>query len=469
MNQSMKLQTCKLLLTGLLLAFGNFARAQGLTVTTNVVPLAVGSEPAFIAMADMNGDGRLDLITANNNNTLSVLTNGGGGAFTIMTNLPTGNTPSGVVAADLNGDGKTGLAVANSGDSTIEIFTNNGTGKFGSNAVLDAYSAPRYLIGADIRGIGKLDLISANSGPFPDFTGTLTVLTNDGAGHFGSNDVLNVDGSPNAVLAADVNGDGKLDLVCANSGSFPDLVGTLNILTNNGLGKFIFSETINVDTLDGSSGDSGPISIVATDVNGDGKIDLITANSDDNAVTVFTNNGQGNFSLSCNVAAGNSPNFVTASDLNGSGKPDLIVVNFGDKTLTILTNAGAGVYGVSTNLGTGLFPECVRAADLTGDGKPDFVVSLNGEDALTVFKNTSTFPAAGPRPLLSTKPSGPLIRVVWPSNSPGWSLQQSPALTQPQPWFPSGYAGHDIDDDGTNKSLIVPTVGTGLFYQLQHP
>jgi len=464
----MKTRTLKLLLTSLLLAaVHNPAFAQGLTFTTNALNLANGSGPTFIAITDVNDDGKLDLITANNNNNnLTILTNSGGGTFVVSAALDVGNSPQSIVAADLNGNGKVELVSANNGDGTLTVFTNSDTGGFGFNTLLDAFGSPRCLVAADIYGRGKLDLITVNSGPFPDFTGTLTVLTNNGNGVFGSNTVLNVDGSPNAVVASDINGDGKLDLISANSGSFPDSIGTLNVLTNNGLGLFVFDETITVETIDGSS---GPVSLNASDINGDGQTDLITANSDSSTVTVYTNTGHGNFALSTMVAVGSSPNFVATRDLNGDGRPDLVTVNFGNSTLTILTNAGAGKFGANATLAGGLNPSCIRIADLNGDGKPDLATSINGEDKLKVFLNGSTFPTASSQPALSTKRNGNLIHVTWPAASPGWSLQQSANVLKPQPWLPSGYDGYEITDSGTNKSLTLPVTGDSKFFKLYHP
>ena len=94
------------------------------------------------------------------------------------------------MAADVNGDGKLDLISANVNDNTLTVLTNNGSGVFGSNATLTVGSYPNCVVAADVNGDGKSDLISANSG---GGTGnTLTVLTNNGSGIFGSNATLNV-------------------------------------------------------------------------------------------------------------------------------------------------------------------------------------------------------------------------------------------------------------------------------------
>jgi len=198
-----------------LLSWGNFTLASA---------PGVGSNPFSVVAADVNGDGKVDLISANYNSagTLTVLTNNGSGGFGFNASLTVGSAPASVVAADVNGDGKLDLISANSGASTLTVLTNNGSGGFGSNATLNVGSEPNWVVAADVNGDGKLDLISANAGP-----STLTVLTNNGSGGFGSNATLNVGSEPFFVVAADVNGDGKVDLISANNGA-----GTLTVLFN---------------------------------------------------------------------------------------------------------------------------------------------------------------------------------------------------------------------------------------------
>lgn len=117
-----------------------------------------------------------------------------------------------------------------------------------------------------------MDLVCANSG-----SSTLTVLTNNGSGHFGFNATLNVGSGPQSVVAADVNGDGKLDLISANFNG-----NTLTVLTNNGYGGFGSNTTIQTQIYT-------PASVAVADVNGDGKMDLIYADTGDQEVGVLTN------------------------------------------------------------------------------------------------------------------------------------------------------------------------------------
>jgi len=297
--------------------------------------------------------------------------------------------PYSVIPVDINSVGKPDLVEVNFGDqgggNTLTVFTNNGNGAFGSNATLTVGFSPTCVIAADVNGDGKPDLICANFGydsVSGNITGnTLTVLTNNGAGKFGLKSTLTVGGGPYTVLAADINQDGWPDLICSYTNG-------LTLLTNSGNGNFGSNATIYLGY--------ATTSIVAVDVNGDGKIDLVTANPTSNTLTVLTNNGKGVFSFKSSLVVGAGPRCVVAADINGDGKPDLISANYGTtpgiygNTLTVLTNNGKGDFGSNATLTVGSAPWCVVAADINDDGKPDLISTDNSIGSLTVLTNNGT-------------------------------------------------------------------------------
>jgi FlaG/FlaF family flagellin (archaellin) len=114
---------------------------------------------------------------------------------------------------------------------------------------------------------------------------------------------------------------------------------------------------------------------------------LISANYGDSTLTVLTNNGGGGFGLYAVLGTGNSPAAVVAADVNGDGKVDLIAANYGNNSLTVLTNNGSGGFGLYTVAGVGAAPTSVAAADVNGDGKIDLISANEQANTLTVFTN----------------------------------------------------------------------------------
>jgi hypothetical protein len=274
-----------------------------------------------------------------------------------------------VVAADVNGDGALDLISANADNDTLTVLTNNGHGVFGSNATLNVGKYPFSVVAADVNDDGALDLICANEGD-----DTLTVLTNNGHGVFGSNATLNVGHIPYYVVAADIVAGGKPALIA--SSTFSD---TLIVYTNNGSGVFGSNATLTVGSM--------PNEVAVGDVNGDGSPDLVSANYGSNTLTVLTNNGSGVFGSNATLNVGAGPVSVVAVDVNGDGSLDLVCANTGVNTVTVLTNNGSGIFGSNATYSIGVKPQSIVAADLNGDGWPDLISANTDDSSLTVLTN----------------------------------------------------------------------------------
>jgi hypothetical protein len=292
----------------------------------------------------------------------------------------------------VNGDGKPDLICASpippgalGGDNTLTIFTNDGSGGFGFDGKLAAGGAPFSVAAADVNGDGQLDLIcpslAGNGGTVMVFTNTII------PGHTGFSLISSpgVGANPFPVIAVDVNGDGKLDLISANAGD-----NTLTVLTNDGNGFFGSNATLNVGSV--------PACVVAADVNGDGKPDLICGNWYDGTLTVFTNNGSGIFGFNATLSAGTGfPNpypvrvySIAAADVNGAGKPDLIRANYSGFSLTLWTNNGSGGFGTNPAQRFGPASISVAVADVNGDGKPDLISADFNSQTLRVWTNNGS-------------------------------------------------------------------------------
>lgn len=402
----------------------------------------VGNGPNNVTVVDVNGDGCLDLVCANDGNsfdgnTLTVLTNSGSGVFGFNAIYAVGKAPF-VVAADLRGNGHQDLIAANFASSTVLVLTNNGFGVFGSNATYVVGNGPFNVVAVDINNDGRPDLVTANDGTSFDGN-TLTVLTNNGNGMFGSNATYTVGYLP-SITAADLRGTGRPDLITANYND-----DSLSVLTNNGSGIFGLNSTYDL-----ASG-SGPINVVAANVNGDNRLDLICANSTTNTLTVLTNKGDGKFAVSALLSVAAAPYYVASADVNGDGKLDLITANIDEASLTVLTNNGNGIFASNATYNVGSGPISITAADINNDGRQELVSVNFDDDTLTVRLEL---------PMLDLKFANHSATVSWPPNWTGYILQQNTNLS-PFSWSEAS------NPTGTNR-LTFPTEVGNYFYRLFH-
>jgi len=338
-----------------------------------------------VVAADVNGNGLLDLITANRQfNTLTVRTNDGLGNFMFSAELSVGppfasaSSPSALVAADLRRNGFPDLVCSDSQANTLVVFHNDGHGNFPGAALrLPVGSGPLSLVAADVNGDGLLDLISANAAD-----NTLSVLLNQGDGTFapGPGSPLPVGGQPRSVMAADLNGDGFVDLISANQAD-----NTLTILLNDGQGNFSPSPNRSPVLVD-SIYSNGVVAVAVGDLSGSGAPWLVAANAAYGTLTVLQNDGNGGVLPWPSLAVGSGPVSIAVRDLNGDGAPDLICANQNDNTLTVLTNDGAGNFVLASTLPVGSRPTSVIAADLDGNHTTDLVVANAGDDSLTIIR-----------------------------------------------------------------------------------
>jgi len=363
---------------------------------------ATGVNPESVTTADVNGDSKPDLIVANvHDNTLSVLLNTTApGAttpsFATQQTFATELNPDSVTTADVNGDGKPDLIVANANNNAVSVLLNTTapgatTPSFATQHPFVTGMNPVSLTAADVNGDGKPDLIVANAASL-----TVSVLLNTTAPgattpSFATQQTFATGANPRCLTAADVNGDGKPDLIVANQGS--DTVSVLLNTTAPGATtpSFATQQTFATGT--------HPVSVTAIDVNGDGKPDLIAAIPNDNNVSVLLNTTAPDattpsFATQQTFATGTNPFSVTAADVNSDGKLDLILANANDNTLSVLLNTttpGAAMpsFAAQESFATGTAPQSVTTADVNGDGKPDLIVVNLIGNTVSVLLNTT--------------------------------------------------------------------------------
>jgi len=328
----------------------------------------IGVNSSSATTADLNNDGKIDVVAANRTpGTIRVLLGNGNGTLGVQRTFGTDPYPASVATADLNGDGRADVITANWTSNTLSVLLGNGDGTFGSQLTLATDGRPSFVAAADLNEDGRTDLLAANT-----VGANVGVFLGKGDGTFAAQQTIGTASSTNVVKVADLNGDGKPDLVAVNV--YDNILATL---LGNGNGTFKPGRTFAL------SWGFVPTSLSIADVNGDGKPDLITANYQSDNVSVLLGIGNDDFQAQRTYAVGWGPFSVTVSDVNLDGLPDLVTANTAGASVTVLTGNGDGTFAPAWAFPAYLRPKTLDVVDLNQDGRPDLVI-LNDLNAGTV-------------------------------------------------------------------------------------
>ena len=379
------------------------------------VDFATGANPYGVAFGDIDGDGKPDLVVGSAySNAVSVFRNTSSsgsitsGSFAAKVDFATGANPAGLAIGDVDGDGKPDLVIVNADYNTVSVFRNTSTSgsiSFADRVDFTTGSSPRTVAIGDIDGDGKPDLVVTNL-----HGATVSVFRNtssSGSVSFAAKVDFTTGSGPWAVAIGDIDGDGKPDLVVTNISS-----NTVSVFRNTSSSGSITSSSFaaKVDFTTGTA----PAGAAIGDVDGDGKPDLVVVNQGIATVSVFRNtssSGSVSFSANVDLATGATPYSVAIGDIDGDGKPDLVVTNGASNTVSVFRNTSSsgsitsGSFAAKVDFTTGAYPSGVAIGDIDGDGKPDVVVT-NGSSGNSVSVLQNLTPSPHPQATLAS--IGPL-------------------------------------------------------------
>lgn len=339
----------------------------------------------MLAAGDFNGDAVTDLAATTDafGGELAVLLGDGNGAFVWPPTLFSGGlSASPLEVADLNADGTPELILSNQPSGDLTVLFGQGDGSFVTATDYDTGNGPTAVALDDLNGDGAVDLVIGNK-----FDWWTEVRLGNGDGTFGASSLATGGGPVTAVVTGRVDGDEHADLVvCMGSPT-----NRVSVFLGTGLGTFFSSAQFDLG--------EDPRSLVLSDLNRDGPVDLVVAYSDATVpgddVRVFLGNGDGSFQAPSTWSTGADAVAVVAEDFDEDGVPDLAVAHRGSDDVSILLGLGDGTFGAPSSAAVGVDPSALAAGDLDADGVLDLLVAGFTSDDVSVLlgRGDGTFEA----------------------------------------------------------------------------
>jgi|GEM_PF-735790 len=369
--------------------------------STATITGSSGGIIVFLQLVDIDGDGKLDLTILNTfNQTIDIYRNTStkgtltSGSFTLSTTINVRNpgltyTPYDIKFADLDGDGKLDLVVPYADQSLIAVYKNTSvqgvinSQSFATEVDLGTNSVPYAVTIADLNGDGKPEIIAADHS-----ASSISVFKNVSSkgilnsSSFSAKQDFTIGTGPSSIQAGDLNGDGKIDLIVGDDAGF-------SVLQNNTVSGQSFSFT----TADVTSPIGGSHRAFIGDLDGDGKKDVAVLSTLQKGVAIFKNATSSagstiSFAAPVTLTTQGKLSSLAIADINGDAKPDLILAPYSDD-YSVIPNTSSGSLSFGTEI---QFPinlndlSAVAVGDIDGDGKND-ILGSDTYGAITLFHN----------------------------------------------------------------------------------
>jgi FG-GAP-like repeat/IPT/TIG domain len=345
-----------------------------------MIDFTTGLMPSDIATGDFNNDGKPDLAVTNKmSNTISLFKNTSVANGTVLLepkiDFTTGVEPSGVSIADINGDGKLDMVVTNRNSNTFSVFKNNSNGvniSFANKVDFTTMGQPSKITTADFDfdGLCDIAIITGNIVSLFKNTGNINSI------NFSTSDTLVSNGIPVDLISGNFQNYGGPSIAVVNSNS-----NTISVFRNNStINNILFDNRIDLAT------GLNPTSIAKADLQGAYSLtSLVVTNAGDNSCSVFKKNDNG-YSLKVDYSVGNNPFALATGDLSGNGLIDILAISQLDSKISILQNDSANGFFATVDYNTGNSPSSIEIIDLNADSKPEIVTT--NSNGISIRKNT---------------------------------------------------------------------------------